>query len=132
MTGAAPIQKGADLGGMRVLVVEDEPIVAMDLADTLESHGCEVVGPAYDLTQAAELSRQQALDGAVLDVNLGEEKVFPVADDLAHGRIPFCFVTGYGAAGLRPEDLDRPILQKPVDPECIVRIIACWRSKQAS
>lgn len=126
------MQKNEVLRGMRVLVVEDEPIVAMDLADTLESHGCEVVGPAYDLMQAADLSREQALDGAVLDVNLGDEKVFPVADDLAQGRVPFCFVTGYGAAGLRPEDLGRPILQKPVDPECIVRIVECWRPKQAS
>jgi DNA-binding response OmpR family regulator len=117
------------LAGLRILVVEDEPVVAWDLADTLQRHGCEVVGPAYDLEQAEELSRKNALSGAVLDVNLGGDKVFPVADVLAAGEVPYCFVTGYGPAGLRPDDLDRPILQKPVDPEQVVRTIERWRRR---
>jgi DNA-binding NtrC family response regulator len=116
------MQTNRVLAGRRILVVEDEPIVAWDLAETLASYGGEVVGPAHDLPQAEKLS-QEPLDGAVLDVNLGDQKVFPVADALAERRVPFCFVTGYGVAGLRPGDLDRPVLQKPVDPELIVRAV---------
>ncbi|MDB5459117.1 MAG: hypothetical protein JWO72_858 [Caulobacteraceae bacterium] len=121
------MQNGGVLSGLRILVVEDEAIVAWDLVDSLESQGCEVVGPAYDLAEAEQLSRDQALNGAVLDVNLGGDKVFPVADTLAERDIPFCFVTGYGAAALRPNDLGRPLLQKPVDAASIVRIAQDWR-----
>jgi DNA-binding response OmpR family regulator len=128
LKGVDGMQNDKALAGLRILVVEDEPVVAWDLADTLESHGCEVVGPAYDLKQAQTLSQGVALSGAVLDVNLGGEKVFPLADDLAAGEVPFCFVTGYGPQGLRPDDLGRPILQKPVDPEAIVRTVESWRS----
>lgn len=113
--------------GLRVLVVEDEPIVAWDLADNLERRGCDIVGPAYDLAEAMALCREPAFDGAVLDVNLSGEKVFPVADTLAERAIPFCFVTGYGVAGLRPEDRNRPILQKPVAPDDLARIVQSWR-----
>jgi DNA-binding response OmpR family regulator len=121
------MQQDGVLAGLRILVVEDEPIVAWDLADALEHEGCEVVGPAYDLAQALTLSRERGLDGAVLDVNLSGEKVFPAADVLSRGAVPFCFVTGYGAAGLRPEDLDRPILQKPIDPRSLTGIVERWR-----
>jgi CheY-like chemotaxis protein len=120
------MQNDGVLAGLRILVVEDEPIVAWDLAGGLEAQGCKVVGPAYDLAQAEKLS-QEPLDGAVLDVNLGDQKVFPVADTLAERQIPFCFVTGYGLGGLRPCDLDRPVLQKPVVPEAIVRAVEAWR-----
>ena len=120
------MQEGGGLAGLRVLLVEDEPIVALALMGALRSFGCEVVGPAYDLTQA-ELLSQGPLDGAILDVNLGDKKVFPVADILAEREIPFCFVTGYGVAGLRPGDLDRPVLQKPVDPELIGQTLGSWR-----
>ena len=115
------------LAGLKVLVVEDEPIVAWDLAETLEAYGCEIVGPAYDLAQASELSRGRTLDGAVLDVNLGGEKVFPLADALAEVPIPYCFVTGYGVAGLRPEDLEHPVLQKPIDTDRLVQVVQRWR-----
>jgi DNA-binding response OmpR family regulator len=122
------MQEDRVLAGQRILLVEDEPLVAWTLARALRSFGCEVVGPAYDLTQAELLSREP-LDGAVLDVNLGDNKVFPVADILAEREIPFCFVTGYGVAGLRPGDLDRPVLQKPVDPELIGQTLGSWRQR---
>jgi DNA-binding response OmpR family regulator len=125
--------KGAGaLAGLRILVVEDEPIVAWELAKSLERHGCEVVGPAYDLMQARELSRERALDGAVLDVNLGREMVFPLADALANEGVPLCFVTGYGVAGLRPVDLEWPVLQKPIDIKHLVRTLERWRETEAT
>jgi CheY-like chemotaxis protein len=121
------MQNEGVLAGLRVLVVEDEPIVAWDLAETLETYGCEIVGPAYDLAQAKELSLERAVDGAVLDVNLGSDKVFPLADCLAARPIPFCYVTGYGVAGLRPQDLEHPVLQKPVDTGRLVQVVQHWR-----
>jgi DNA-binding NtrC family response regulator len=121
------MQNEGVLAGLRVLVVEDEPIVAWDLAETLETYGCEIVGPAYDLAQAKELSRERTVDGAVLDVNLGSDKVFPLADSLAAVPIPFCYVTGYGVAGLRPQDLQHPVLQKPVDTGRLVQVVQNWR-----
>ena len=116
------------LSGLRILVVEDEPMIAWALADGLQRLGCEVVGPAFDTVQAVELSREQGVNGAVLDVNLGRDKVFPVADSLARRHIPFCFVTGYDTAELRPEDLRWPILQKSVDLEDIAQIAQHWRA----
>jgi CheY-like chemotaxis protein len=116
------MQKDQVLAGLRILVVEDEPVVAWDLAETLESQGCEIVGPAYNLAQAEKLS-QEPLDGAVLDVNLGDKKVFPVADVLTKRQIPYCFVTGYGLGGLRPGDLERTVLQKPISSQRIVQAV---------
>jgi CheY-like chemotaxis protein len=121
------MRNGETLSGLRILVVEDEPIIAWAIADSLESSGCEVVGPAHDLAAATHLCRDSDLHGAVLDVNLGNDKVFPVADSLAERNVPYCFVTGYGVAGLRPGDLVRPVLQKPVDPVSIVQTVGCWR-----
>jgi CheY-like chemotaxis protein len=118
---------GESLSGLRILVVEDEALIAWALADCLESRGCEVVGPAYDLEEALSLSREATLDGAFLDVNLGRQKVFPAADVLAERGIPFCFVTGYGVSALRPEDLRRPVLQKPVEAADLMRVVATWR-----
>ena len=115
------------LSGLRILVVEDEAVIAWALAESLRDLGCDVVGPAFNTMEAMEFSREPALSGAVLDVNLGRDKVFPVADALEERHIPFCFITGYDPAGLRPKDLRQPILQKPVDPEDIAQIAQNWR-----
>jgi CheY-like chemotaxis protein len=115
------------MSGLRVLVVEDEPLIALALADLLEDLGCEVVGPACNLQEAEALGREAAVDGAILDVSLGQDKVFPVADILSERLIPFAFTTGYGEAGVRPSDRQRPILQKPYDPERLKAIVQRWR-----
>lgn len=99
--------------GPRVLVVEDEAMVAMMLEDMLADLGCEVVGPAADLRTGLEYALTAGLDAAVLDVNLSGEKAFPIADALAARGVPFVYATGYGRAGLRPEDGHRPVVQKP-------------------
>lgn len=118
---------GSSLSGLRILVVEDEPLIALGLETLLQSYGCQVVGPAFDLPQATGLSREQAIDGALLDVNIAGEKVFPVADILTQRGIPFCFVTGYGAGGLRDCDHGRPMLQKPYTPDSLLKIAQRWR-----
>jgi CheY-like chemotaxis protein len=99
------------LAGKRILVVEDEALVAMMLEDMLADLGCEVVGPAMRLDEGLELARLNGLDAAVLDINLGGERSYPIADLLDARGVPLAFVTGYGHSG-RPGKADR-VLQKP-------------------
>jgi CheY-like chemotaxis protein len=106
------------LSGQRILVVEDEMFVAMLVEDLLADLGCEVVGPASSVDQALKLLINAApLDGALLDVNLGQEKVYPVAEALRRNQVPYIFVTGYGTAGLEQAYRNDPTIQKPFDPE---------------
>jgi len=100
--------------GKRVLVVEDEMMIAMLVGDMLEDLGCFVVGPAHALDAALALARtESALDAALLDVNLAGQPVFEVADALRAIGVPAIFSTGYGEAGLRDIDHGAPVLQKP-------------------
>jgi CheY-like chemotaxis protein len=88
---------GPDLAGKRILVVEDESLIAMLLEMALQDEGCIVVGPASRVAEALELAGDgQHLDGALLDVNLGGEAVFPVAEALASRAVPFLLLSGYG------------------------------------
>ncbi|HET7634418.1 MAG TPA: response regulator [Burkholderiales bacterium] len=99
--------------GLRVLLVEDESVVAMLLEDILGELGCKVVGPVARVDKAIEMAQHETLDAAILDVNLNGHDVYPVADALAARSIPFIFATGYGRDSLRPPYDDRPLLQKP-------------------
>jgi CheY-like chemotaxis protein len=99
--------------GLRVLLVEDESVVAMLLEDILGELGCEVVGPVAQISKAVEIARHERLDAAILDVNLNGREVYPVADALAARNIPFIFATGYGKDSLRAPYDNRPMLQKP-------------------
>ncbi|HEX5464137.1 MAG TPA: response regulator [Burkholderiales bacterium] len=99
--------------GLRVLLVEDESVVAMLLEDILGELGCEVVGPVAQIDKAVEMAQHEKIDAAILDVNLNGRKVYPVADALAARSIPFIFATGYGRDSLRAPYDDRPMLQKP-------------------
>jgi CheY-like chemotaxis protein len=102
------------LAGRRILVVEDEMMIAMLVEDMLLELGCSVVGPVHALAEALELARSEAgLDAALLDVNLAGQPVFPVADALREKGVPAIFSTGYGDAGLRDIDRGAPVLQKP-------------------
>ncbi|MBL8846222.1 MAG: response regulator [Hyphomicrobium zavarzinii] len=104
------------LNGKRILVVEDEPLIAIVLADILQDAGCIVVGPAYDTRQALECISLNSIDAAVLDVNLGSGQTSaPVADVLNERDIPYIFATGYGASALRFEDRDKLRVDKPYD-----------------
>jgi CheY-like chemotaxis protein len=108
----------------RVLVVEDESLVAMLVEDLLRDLGCEVVGPAATAAQAIALARGRSLDFALLDVNLGEgEDSFGVADLLRGRHVPFAFVTGYGERGVRPDLRDAPVISKPINPRVLERVL---------
>jgi len=102
-----------DLKGLRVLLVEDQMIVAMQIEDMLHAAGCEVVGPVGTLQAATALAHEAALDAAVLDVNLDGDKVYPVAEELQARGIPFILATGYGESTLLAKWRDQPRLSKP-------------------
>ena len=103
----------AALAGRRILIVEDEALVSMVIEEALKDLGCDIVGPAGTRDQALALAKAERLDGALLDVNLGGEPVYPVADALSSRGIPFVFVTGYGETGIADRYARTPTLVKP-------------------
>jgi len=103
----------AALEGVRVLVVEDEFLVATLIEDMLESAGCVVAGPISRVAEALDAVGHECYDAAVLDVNLAGDRVDPVAEALSRRNIPFVFVTGYGIGALPGEFAGRPRLCKP-------------------
>lgn len=117
------------LDGLRVLVVEDEMMVSMLIEDMLAELGCEVVGPASRLDEAMAIAKEADLDCAVLDVNLGGQPIFPLADLLRERGRPFAFATGYGDAGLRDVDKGSPVLQKPFREGDLARVLGELRAK---
>jgi len=113
------------LQGKRVLVLEDEPLIAMVLVDILEQAGCTVVGPAHDAEQAAKLIAEDAIDVAVLDVNLGSGRTSAsIADFLRGAGTPFIFATGYGEMGLRSDDRAILRVDKPYYAPAILATVA--------
>ena len=113
------------LKGLRLLVVEDEALVAMLVEDTLQALGCICVGPAGSVAQALDLLEREAVDLALLDVNLGGgESSYPVADALVARGIRFIFVTGYGAPGVDRRYDPAHVLQKPFDVHELAQAIA--------
>lgn len=119
----------AKLQGLKVLVVEDEMMVSMLIEDMLGDLGCTVVGPASRLEEAFELAKSAEIDCAVLDVNLGGQPIFPLADVLREKGAPFAFATGYGDAGLRDVDKGTPVLQKPFRESDLARILGELHAK---
>jgi len=102
------------LNGRRVLIVEDESLVAMLLETILEDMGCTPVGPAANIDEGSALARDEPdLDAALLDVNVAGRQVFPVAEALKARGVPFVFSTGYGEGGLPDEWRGNPTIQKP-------------------
>ena len=99
--------------GRRVLVVEDEALVAMLLETILEDMGCMAVGPAATVDEGLRMAADEAVDAALLDVNVAGRQVFPIAEALRERGVPFVFSTGYGEGGLPDEWRGQPTLQKP-------------------
>jgi two-component SAPR family response regulator len=101
------------LEGIKVLIVEDEFLVATLIEDMLESAGCIVSGPIPRVAEALDAVDHETYDVAVLDVNLGGDRIDPVADALCRRNVPFVFVTGYNENALPDEFAERPRLCKP-------------------
>jgi DNA-binding response OmpR family regulator len=117
------LSKGPEGRPRRVLVVEDEALIALDIETALKSGGCEVLGPVGTLAEAARLAADTTLDAAVLDINLGNEKVFSVADALAERGVPFVFLTGYETDILPKRHHDRPSITKPCRPAVLLDLL---------
>ena len=102
------------LSGRRVLVVEDESLVAMLLETILEDMDCIPVGPASTVEEGLALTADPSpLDAALLDVNVAGRQVFPIAEALKDRGVPFIFSTGYGEGGLPDEWRGHATVQKP-------------------
>ena len=99
----------------RVLFVEDDAIVSMLIEDMLLDLGVEVVGPAYKIDDALALARSAEIEAAVLDINIGGQLTYPVADILQGRGIPVIFATGYGSTALPERFRGTPTLHKPFD-----------------
>ncbi|MEO5372760.1 MAG: response regulator [Alphaproteobacteria bacterium] len=107
----------------RVLVVEDELLVAMGIEMVLEDAGCLVIGPIARLQEAIEAARDAEMDVALLDVNLRGDEVYPVADILAERHIPFAFLTGYGPEILPTRYAGRRVLHKPFVSDMVTKMV---------
>ncbi|MGA7165230.1 MAG: response regulator [Pseudolabrys sp.] len=110
-----PLQVASDVGDKRVLLVEDEPLVSMMLADMLSAFGHKVDGPYSRFSDAMLAAKTSNLQAGILDVNLGGEKTYAVADILTDRKIPFAFVTGYGPDSIVSAFSHAPVLQKPIE-----------------
>ena len=97
----------------RILIVEDEPFISLALEAMLLELGFDVAGTAAQVSAALQLIGREQIDGAILDVNLGSQRIDPVADILAARACPFFFTTGYGISGLPARHAGRAVLQKP-------------------
>jgi DNA-binding response OmpR family regulator len=112
-SASPPYPQAASLQGLRILIVEDNPYIAIALEEMLSEQGLVIAGVAGALDDALLLAASASLDIALLDVNLGDRKIDPVAEALRARGKPFIFTTGCGRAGLPEAFLDRPIVEKP-------------------
>lgn len=122
-TGIDPCRPDAAARRPRILVVEDEFLVAALLEADLAAAGCTVVGPFTNLGSAMQAVHDEAFDLAVLDVNLNGEMVYPLADVLSARAIPFVFLSGYGAQSVPEKYRPAPRIAKPYDPAVLTREI---------
>jgi len=109
--------------GLRILVVEDDYFIALELCTALRDCGAEVVGPARDVQSGLNAIRSEHLDCAVLDINLQGRLGFQIATELRGRGVPALFATGYDATTIPPELADMPRLEKPVDLTALCRAV---------
>jgi PAS domain S-box-containing protein len=116
----------------KVLLVEDEAMVGLMMADLISDFGYSVIGPVGKVAEALAAARESQLDGAVLDVNLNGDLVYAVAELLAARGVPFIFVTGYGAETIDKRFANVPVFQKPVEREVLRNALLTRMSSAAS
>ncbi len=125
--GATSASADADaLAGKRILIVEDDPFITLALEEMLAEHGLVVSASARTVASALRHAMAEGVDIALLDVNIGHEKIDPVADALAQRGVPFVFTTGCGRAGLPEGHLDHAVVEKPF---YIDEIVAALRAE---
>lgn len=107
-----------------ILLVEDEIMIRMMVADMLQELGYVIAGEAGDIDEAVRLVQATDFDIAILDVNVNGKVITPVAELISARNRPFIFATGYGSSGLPPEYRDRPALQKPFQLETLAQVIS--------
>ncbi|MGO8955459.1 MAG: response regulator [Rhodomicrobium sp.] len=107
-----------------ILVVDDEPMISMLLADWLEELGYQILGPSRNVKSALSLIEASPPDAAIIDVSLGAENGYPVADCLSKSNIPFVFATGRAEGSLEPRFGPVRILVKPFDFAAVQAIVA--------
>ena len=124
MTGTTPAEQ-ATLQGRRVLVVEDEYMIAEEIAGELLNAGAHTLGPVPHVRDAIELiESEQRIDGALLDVNLGNEAVWPVVDMLLARGVPLVLATGYDASAIPPAYAHLRRCEKPASGLSLLRALA--------
>jgi CheY-like chemotaxis protein len=127
----ATLSQPPSLTGRRILVIEDEYFIAEDIARELKLLGAQVVGPVGEIEQAANIVQANiALDGAIIDINLHSEMIFPVARTLRLRRVPFVFATGYDATAIDAEFRDVRLWEKPLDIPAMARELSGLIDKQ--
>jgi len=106
-----------------VLIVEDDPIIALDFEDTILGFGVKTVRTAGNVAMALDFIAERVPDFALLDVGLVREQSFEIAEKLAELKIPFAFATGYGADRVPAAFADRPRLPKPCSSEALLKVL---------
>ena len=123
MASLLKASRQCSLSGLKMLVVEDETIISFLLEDMLSNLGCEKVALASNVGDALDEIDRAAPDAAVLDVNLGGEMVYPVAERLNAAKVPFIFTTGYGRGGIKFEWATNPVVQKPFNIDTLAKAL---------
>jgi two-component SAPR family response regulator len=112
------------LEGRKLLVVEDDYLIALELTHSLQDVGARIIGPVATIAEAAALIDDGFLiDGAILDINLDGQRVYPLAERLRARGVPFVFTTGYDDWVLPKEFADVPRLEKPVETAALARAL---------
>ena len=109
---------------MRILILEDEPIIAFTLEDILLTIGCTHVTVAMNLAEAGTIAKGQDFDAAILDVNIQGKESYPVADELARLEVPYIFATGYGDLAHPDRHRNVPTLTKPYSVQDVADALA--------
>jgi two-component sensor histidine kinase/CheY-like chemotaxis protein len=123
---------GKRLSGQRILVVEDEALIAGQIEYLLASHGCSVVGPANNVERALARAISEPLDAATVDVNLAGVRSDAVASALHERGIPFVVLSGYSSSGITGALGRAPVLSKPFDEAALVKLLAAEISNRSN
>jgi DNA-binding NarL/FixJ family response regulator len=116
--------QGGVLNGRRVLLLEDEMLVSLLIEDVLDSQDCIIVGPFSQVAEAVLAAQTEAIDAAILDMNIGGVMSFPVAEALQARKIPFFFLSGYGQIAMPGDHPEWRVYSKPFTNAELVKALS--------